>query len=370
VRLFPSNCIVALPEFLIRLRNRLLTDPRFISFVQSLPGGRLIARKKSQQLFDILAGFTYSQILSACVSLKVFERVGRDGTSLAELTRATGLSADRCLMLVKGAESLSLLQRSGQTVFLGELGAALLAQPWIMRLIEHHVHFYSDLSDPVALLKTGKATGDLQRYWAYDDSAGDKARYSALMAASQKAVSEQVLAAYDFGRHNQILDVGGGAGAFLTAVGARYPKLGLHLFDLPAVAALVSRQPVTGQAPAIQAHGGDFRRDSLPSGMDLVTLIRVVHDHDDDAVLALFRNIRAAVIPGTTLLIAEPLSGHPSTARVADAYFNFYFTAMGQGRTRSPAEIAQIADQSGFGAMRQWPTQNPLIAGVVSLLAQ
>ena len=43
VRLFPSNCIVALPEFLIRLRNRLLTDPRFISFVQSLPGGRLIA---------------------------------------------------------------------------------------------------------------------------------------------------------------------------------------------------------------------------------------------------------------------------------------------------------------------------------------
>lgn len=361
---------MALPEFLIRLRNRLLTDPRFISAVQKLPVGRLIARRKSQQLFDIVAGFTYSQILSACVSLKVFERVGREGTSLAELTRATGLTADRCLMLVKGAEALGLLQRAGGTVHLGEMGAALFAQPWIMRLIEHHEHFYRDLSDPVALLKTPKPAGDLQRYWAYDDSGGDKARYSALMAASQRAVSEQVLAAYDFSRHSRMLDVGGGAGAFLRAVGAQYPKLALNLFDLPAVAALVSRSTDTSSLPLIQAHGGDFRGDSLPGGMDLVTLIRVVHDHDDDAVLALFRNIRRAVEPGTTLLIAEPLSGQSGSGKVADAYFNFYFTAMAQGRTRTPAEIAQIAAQSGFGALRQWDTPNPLITGVLTLLAQ
>ncbi len=38
-RSFPSNCIVALPEFLIRLRNRLLTDPRFISTVQKFRSG-------------------------------------------------------------------------------------------------------------------------------------------------------------------------------------------------------------------------------------------------------------------------------------------------------------------------------------------
>ncbi len=305
------------------------------------------------------------------MSLKVFERVGRDGTSLAELTRATGLTSERCLMLVKGAESLDLLQRAGGHVHLGELGAALLAQPWIMRLIEHHVHVYRDLADPVALLKTAKMKGDLHRYWAYEDSDGDKARYSALMAASQKAVSEQVLAAYDFGRHARMLDVGGGAGAFLRAVGAAYPRLELHLFDLPAVAALVSMPVVTSPVPnnqaRIQAHGGDFRKDPLPRGMDLVSLIRVVHDHDDDAVLALFRNIRAALEPGATLLIAEPLSGHSGSDKVADAYFNFYFTAMGQGRTRTPSEIAQIAAQSGFAAMRQWRTQNPLITGVLSL---
>lgn len=360
---------MALPDILIGLRNRLLTDPRFIRFVQGVPGGRWIARRKSLQLFDILAGFTYSQILSACVSLKVFERVGRNGTSLAELSRATGLTADRTLMLVKGAESLSLLHRSGNTILLGELGAALVAQPWIMRLIEHHEHFYTDLADPVQLLRTGKAQGALHRYWSYDDATGDKARYSALMAASQAAVSEQVLAAYDFSGHSRMLDVGGGAGAFLRAVGARYPDLDLHLFDLPAVAELVSASHATPASPAIQAHGGDFRRDHFPSGMDLVSLIRVVHDHDDDVVLALFRSIRAAVNPGATLLLAEPLSGHSGTARVADAYFNFYFTAMGQGRTRTPAEIAQIAAQSGFGALRQWPTQNPLVTGVLSLRA-
>ena len=52
---------------------------------------------------------------------------------------------------------------------------------------------------------------------------------------------------------------------------------------------------------------------------------------------------KPAVPAGATLLIAEPFAGNPSTARVTDAYFNLYFAAMGQGRTRSPQEIAALA---------------------------
>lgn len=357
---------MVLPDFFLRLRNQLLSDARFLSLVQSLPVGRWIARRKSSQLFDIVAGFSYSQVLFACVELCVFECVGTRGVPQADLVRATGLSAERCTLLVKAAVALGLLECSGDVIFLGPHGAALLAQPWIMRLVEHHIHFYRDIADPVTLLRGGAAEGELRAYWSYGDSKADKSRYTSLMAASQRAVAEQILRSYDFRGHRRLLDVGGGAGTFLQMTGAAHAHLDLNLFDLPGVTSLAAAPG----AKSVTVHAGDFRRDPLPVGMDIVTLVRVIHDHDDDAVMDLLRNIRSSVAPGATLLIAEPFSGQPAIARVTDSYFNLYFAAMGQGRTRTPKEIAGMAARAGFDGLRQWPTPLPLIAGVMSLHAK
>jgi demethylspheroidene O-methyltransferase len=353
---------VALPSFIKRFRNRLIADPKFLSFAQRFILTRPVARRQSVELFDLLAGFSYSQTLYACVRLNLIGLVGLRGIPFDALVEASKLDRDKAKVLTGAAVALGILDRDGELLILGPHGAALLAQPWIMRFIEHHLHFYRDLEDPVALLRGQFAEGGLRDYWRYDAGDDGKAAYSALMAASQAAVSEQVLRAYDFGRHHSVLDVGGGSGAFLSALGARHPRVKLTLFDLPGVIAL----PPGDSAIAIERHGGDFRSDLLPAGRDLVTLIRVAHDHDDDVVLSVLKNIRRSCRPETVLMIAEPFAGNRSTARVTDAYFNLYFAAMGQGRTRTPAEIATLAEQAGFTAMRIWPTDMPLIAGVIT----
>jgi demethylspheroidene O-methyltransferase len=353
---------VALPSFLLRLRNKLLADPKFLAFAQKFPLSRPVARQRSVELFDLLAGFSYSQVLYACVSLRVFEQIGQKAISSEELSTLINLPLDKTEVLVRAAVALDLLQRDGTQVILGPHGAALLGQPWIMRFVEHHKYLYRDLEDPVAMLRGQKLEGGLSSYWSYENAGADKSAYSALMAASQLAVSEQILGAYDFGQHRKILDVGGGSGAFLRAVGATYPSLALNLFDLPGVVALADS--VGG--PLISRHGGDFRYDSLPQNMDLISLVRVVHDHDDEVVLALLRNIRSVCLDTTMLLIAEPFAGTPATARVTDAYFGLYFAAMGQGRTRTPADIAKLAELSGFHRPKQWRTNMPLISGVMT----
>jgi demethylspheroidene O-methyltransferase len=354
---------VALPSSLKRLRNRLLTDPKFIAFSQRFPLTRFVARRKSLELFDLLAGFAYSQVLFACVELKIFDHVGR---TISEIAAKLGLTESKTNTLVRAAIAIGLLDLDRNKIILGPHGAALVAQPWIMRFIEHHKHFYRDLEDPVALLKGNFAPGGLREYWAYDDPSKDRSAYSALMAASQKAVSEQILDAYDFSKHKTVLDVGGGTGAFLKALGTRHPGLSLNVFDLPSV---------TGDDAGITRFKGDFRQnllplnnDLLPVKMDLATVVRVLHDHDDDVVLQLLGNIRKACAKDTTLLIAEPFSGNPSTATVTDAYFNMYFAAMGQGRTRSPEEIEGLAAEAGFNQMRIWPTNMPLITGVLTFM--
>jgi demethylspheroidene O-methyltransferase len=355
---------VALPSLLIRLRNKLLANPNFLAFAQKFPLTRPVARAKSVELFDLLAGFSYSQVLYACVTLHVLEHVGQTGCSPVELALKLALPENKMLLLLRAAVALKILEHDRDRIMLGPHGAALLGQPWIMRFVEHHKHFYRDLEDPAAMLRGEHRDGGLRSYWSYEDTAADKSAYSALMAASQAAVSTQILGAYDFRSHRRILDVGGGSGAFLRAVGERYPQLECNLFDLPGVVPLASENT----QPVIKRHGGDFRLDALPKGMDIISIVRVLHDHDDDSVLALLRNIRSSCTPNTVLLVAEPFSGQAATARVTDAYFSLYFAAMGQGRTRTPIEIATLGAKAGFGQPKQRRTDMPLITGVMTLL--
>lgn len=133
------------------------------------------------------------------------------------------------------------------------------------------------------------------------------------------------------------------------------------LFDLPAVAARAQQRfAAAGLGDRAQATGGSFLADPLPRGADLITLVRVLHDHNDDAALALLRNVRAALPRGGVLLVAEPLKGIRGAEAVGDAYFELYFLAMGQGHARTIDEVAALLEKAGFSAPRSIPTRQPL----------
>jgi demethylspheroidene O-methyltransferase len=163
-----------------------------------------------------------------------------------------------------------------------------------------------------------------------------------------------------------LLDVGGGEGRFLAAAGARFPKLELALFDLPAVAAR-ARQKLDegGFGSRAQTFGGNFFRDDLPAGADIVTLVRILHDHDDEKAELLLSNIRKALPPGGRLLIAEPLSDTPGAEPMGDAYFGFYLMAMRSGRPRTLATIEGMLRRAGFSRSETLPTRIPLQTSLI-----
>ncbi|MCC7280468.1 MAG: methyltransferase, partial [Chromatiaceae bacterium] len=51
------------------MRNRLLASPAFQRWAVDFPLTRPIAQRRARALFDVTAGFVYSQILFACVRL-------------------------------------------------------------------------------------------------------------------------------------------------------------------------------------------------------------------------------------------------------------------------------------------------------------
>lgn len=356
------------------LRDRLLADPRFQRWAAAFPPTRGIARRESRALFDLCAGFVYSQVLLACVELRLFEALRHGPHGTHDLATRIGLDPAAARRLLEAATALRLVEGDDASGWrLGPLGAVMSGSPGIAAMVEHHRLLYDDLRDPVALLRGRTESTRLAQFWSYaraDAAAAidpaSVAAYSALMSASQSLVADDVLGAYPVHRHRCLLDVGGGEGAFLAAVARRAPRLRLMLFDLPPVAARArQRLGESDLLGRIAIHAGDFGTDRLPEGPDLVSLVRVVHDHDDAAVLRLLRAVRELLPPDGALLIAEPMSGQAGTEPMADAYFGLYLLAMGQGRPRTPEAVMQLVRSAGFRDAHMRPTARPLLASVV-----
>ena len=344
------------------LRDRLLASARFQRWAAAFPLTRPIARRRAHALFDLCAGVVYSQVLLACVQLRVFEALAEGPQTVAALSMRLSLGIEATARLLHAAASLRLVARRGQDRYgLGPLGAALLGNPAVAAMVQHHRLLYADLADPVALLRGERRETALGAYWPYAGAqhpetlgADQVAAYSALMAASQALIAGEVLDAYDLRRHRCLLDVGGGDGSFLIAAAARAPALRLMLFDLPPVAERARTRFAAAGLDRARAIGGSFLAGDLPQGADVVSLIRVLHDHDDATALAILCATRRALPAGGTLLLAEPMARTPGAEPVGDAYFGFYLLAMAAVASGPPPRSASCCARPGSGRPARW----------------
>ena len=81
-------------------RNRTIAKPGFQRWAAAFPLTRPIARRHAGELFDLVAGFVYSQVLLACVRLKVFELLADGALPLPDLAQRCGLSREGAERLV------------------------------------------------------------------------------------------------------------------------------------------------------------------------------------------------------------------------------------------------------------------------------
>ncbi|WP_198970806.1 methyltransferase [Xylophilus sp. ASV27] len=370
----PPSWRAAWRERWLALRDRLLASRAFQRRAAAFPLTRPIAQRRAGALFDLVAGFVYSQVLLACVQLRLFDLLSQGPLALNDIAQRLDLPAESAERLLAAAVALRLVEaRSGGRFGLGELGAPMVGNTAIAAMVEHHRALYADLADPVALLRGQARSAALAGYWPYagaarpDGLSGDSvAEYSALMAASQPLVCDEILDAYALHGHRCLLDVGGGEGAFLISAAARAPSLRLMLFDLPAVAERArARCAAAGLGARLRIEGGSFLTDPLPKGADIATLVRVIHDHDDAAAMRILDAVRQALSPGGTLLLAEPMAHTPGAESMGDAYFGFYLLAMGKGKPRSAATLQAMLHSAGFQEVRQVPTRMPLQVGLI-----
>ncbi len=367
----PGLAVITAPKG--RWFHQLMASRPFQTWAARFPLTRGIVRREGRAMFDLVAGFCHSQVLLALVELGIPDQlIGRDGTVAALALRAQ-MPPERMQILLNAGVAIGILRRHRDATYgVTRRGAALTGVPGLAGLILHHRTLYRDLENPVAFFR-GETETELAGFWPYVFGAGAAAdptvaqTYSQLMADSQVLVAADTLAAVSFTGTKTLMDVGGGTGAFLAAVGTAWPGLKLVLFDLPAVApAARARFETAGMINRLTIHPGSFRDESLPLGADTISLIRVLYDHADETVRALLGAVHAALPPGGQLIISEPMTGGAHPERAGDAYFALYCLAMRTGQARSVAQISDLLHGAGFTAIHAARAGRPFVTSVIT----
>jgi acetylserotonin O-methyltransferase len=174
--------------------------------------------------------------------------------------------------------------------------------------------------------------------------------------------SPHVVSAFDLGRFQRFVDLGGATGHLAIAACQRWPQLKATVFDLPEAVPLarkiVAASPV---AERIDVAAGDFFVDRLPDG-DLYAVGRILHDWSEEKINKLLGKIINQLPAGGALLIAEKLlnddKSGPRWAQLQD----LNMLTCTEGRERTLGEYESLLRRAGFSSITGCRTSSPLDA--------
>ncbi|MFF3228350.1 methyltransferase [Nocardia suismassiliense] len=141
----------------------------------------------------------------------------------------------------------------------------------------------------------------------------------------------------------RLLDVGGGDGTLAACLLQDNPTLRADVYNLPALRTLVDRTRAESDCDdRLGFVGGDFLAEPLPTGYDILSFVRVLHDWQRPQARALLAKAYQALPPGGRVLICEEFR---DAERLARQFFWSYFLI---GVDSCTSMLREVADYRGM----------------------
>ncbi|TAL08681.1 MAG: methyltransferase domain-containing protein [Nitrospirae bacterium] len=151
----------------------------------------------------------------------------------------------------------------------------------------------------------------------------------------------------------RLLDVAGGDGTMAVHYARRHPQLHVTVFNLPASAAMARRNVAkAGLSKRITVVEGDFRRDPLPRGYQMVQFSRVLADWPEDVCRLLLGKARASLSPGGRVVICEPLADDNPDLTLAWHFSYLPYDDFGARLYKPLAAYERMLQELGFHLLR------------------
>ena len=302
----------------------------------------------------LLHGHRVSEAIKVAATLGLADLLADGPRTSDDLAAATDTDAHALYRLLRALASVGVFREDeGKRFALTELGDPLRADApdsiadWATYAGRpYYRDAWSSLIDSV---RTGENAFRLIHgvdVWEYRaQHPEERVIFDRAMASNSRVITRSLPTAYDFGRFETIVDVGGGNGALLAALLAEYPDLRGVLFDQPHVVDGVD----LGERCDVVA--GSFF-DAVPDGAQAYLLKWILHDWEDEQAAAILRTVRRC---GGTILVVERIIGPPNEG--AEAKFaDLNMLVNPGGKERTLEEFEALFETTGYRLVGATPT--------------
>ena len=318
------------------------------------------------KLFDLTQSHRITAVIYVAAKLGIAELLRNGPKSSSELAEATGADRQALGRLMVALTTVGICSRAGADCYsLTETGAALDGaaensfKAWAILEGEMLSKSWNGMLETIMTGKTAAhLLGARNSFDLMARTPANVGLFNAAMADLTRLVTPAVLGAYDFGRIDRLMDVGGGSGELLGAVAGKYPRLRGIVFDLPRCEEAATRHlERAGVSDRTSFTAGDFF-EAIPSLADALILKSIIHDWNDERSSVILRNCcRALPQNGTLLLVERMMPELPGTSGEdrATALSDLNMLRGPGGLERTEQQYRHLLNESGFDPVAVFP---------------
>jgi len=293
-----------------------------------------------------------SRVFLTAVELGLFAAIGKESCTAQELAAAVGADLWALAVLLNALTAQELLVKDGEHFRnVAELAELLVPRATAGNTgFEHAVDIWDAWSGLSRIIRTGMPSESFGR--------PDASRACAAMDLYSRVHAPALIRLLDCSSVDRLLDLGGGTGVYTLELARRHPRLHAVIFDANKAALQVARKRLAQHnlLDRVRVKHGDFLRDDIGDGYDMVLVSSVICLLGEEDTLLLLQRVCQAVKPGGRVVICDAMLNEGGTSPRASAVFSVHLLVTTQrGQVYTHERVCRWLRSTGFGDIRRVP---------------
>jgi hypothetical protein len=324
-------------------------------------------------LHRLAVGFWASNTLAAAVELDLFTKLSGKSVDAYELSRLLQIPVRPADMLLCACASLGLLEKRD-----GLYNNSSTAEEFLVRGRPYYFGNYVAMVQRHLYLPWGRLAeaikGARPLAWAggtFDKIAADpetQRDFTEAMHSMSMFRAKAVFEAFDLSVYNHVLDVGGASGAFCIEACRKFPRLQASIFDRPSALGIAREKIVAAElADRITTCAGDFFKEELPRGADVILLSHILHDWSPERNRVIIGKCFTALPSGGLVLVCEVMMDDEKSGPEMAALLSLNMLIATEGGCNYTwSEYAGWLEAAGFTGIQRTPVSSSGGIGILT----
>ena len=298
---------------------------------------------------EFAASFQKSRILLSGFELDIFSNIDESGTTSNQIAENLHLDEHACERLLNALVSLGFLNKQNHLFFNSAGSFAYLSKksPDYLGGLMHSNHLWNTWSNLTKVVRTG-----ISAHPTEINERGEEWLFPFINAMHDRAIKQAPaqLANIDLSDVKFILDIGGGSGAYSMEFVTRKPEIEATVLDLSNVVPITKKFiDKEGFSNKIKTYTGDYTKDDLPEGFDLVFLSAIIHSNSLEINQVLIKKCFNSLNKNGKIVIQDWIMNNDRTQPTSGAVFAInMLVGTEDGDCFTEQEVTGMLNAAGF----------------------